>query len=81
MSFGGPAGTAGGLLDAFDDAQVAVDGLAEHSEGLLIAGAVMRGDRLVDAVELDDHHPLQYPGLVGLRRCAAGLVRQGRLAW
>src|ERR1043166_3519861 len=59
------------LLYAFDDAQVAIGTLAEHLQRFLVARAVMRRGRLVDAVELDDDDPLQQPRLIRFDGSAA----------
>src|SRR5713101_6841860 len=60
------------LCHAFDDAQVALGGLAEHLERGLIALAVVGRDSALDAVELDHNHALGNPGLVRFRRVPAG---------
>src|SRR5688572_23733507 len=58
------------LRDALDDADIALGAVAEQLERLLVRGAVVRRRGLVHAVELDHHHALVQPGLVGLRRRA-----------
>src|SRR5437764_1384069 len=55
-------------LYAFDDTQIAIGALAERFQRFLIAGAVMRRDRLLNAVELNDDDALQESRLVGFRR-------------
>ena len=42
------------LVDALDDAHVAVDRVAEHAQRLAVRGAVVGGERLRDAVEFPD---------------------------
>src|SRR5579872_5988782 len=59
------------LFDPFDNANVALAGLAERLERSLIVGAVVRGDGLLDAVELDQDGALRDALLVGLRRDAS----------
>src|SRR4029077_1525502 len=51
-------------LDAGHDAQVAVRAVAECAQCLLIGRAVVRGDRLLHAVELDEHAALIEPAFV-----------------
>ena len=47
-----------GSVHSLDDAHVALRGIAQRGERRLVAWAVMRGDRLGDAGELDQHGPL-----------------------
>src|SRR5260221_7088693 len=53
--------------NSFDDAQVAFAGVAQHAQRLLVARAVVRGDRLRDALELGHDGALVQPALVCLR--------------
>ena len=60
------------LRGAFDHAHVALDiAGAEHFERLFVGGRVVAGERLVQAVELDQHHALVHAGLVGFGRLVA----------
>src|SRR3984893_12981750 len=61
-----------GSVDSLDDAHVALRGIAQRDECRLIAGAVVRGDRLGDAGELDQDGALVDAGLIGLGSAAAG---------
>src|SRR5690349_23906114 len=79
-------------LDAGHDAQVAVGAVAEYAQRLLIGRAVVRGDRLLHAVELDEHAALieaafvydrgqparqdAAPGALQGRGCEPGVRRQ-----
>src|SRR5438552_4129725 len=55
------------LFGALDDAQVPIHGLAQHAERFLVGGTVVRGDRLCDAVELEQNGTLAETALVHLR--------------
>src|SRR2546422_4893452 len=57
--------------DAFAEAHVPLGGVAEHAQRFLVAGAVVRGDGALEAVEFHHHRALVDPVLVGLRRHAA----------
>src|SRR5208282_4896185 len=59
------------LCQAFDDAQIALGGLAEHLERGLIAVAVVRRNGAINAVELDHDDALGHSGLIGFRRVCA----------
>src|ERR1700733_274557 len=61
-----------GSVDSLDDAHVALGGIAQRDECRLVAGAVVRGDRLGDAGELDQDGALVDAGLIGLGSAAAG---------
>src|SRR5262245_22894393 len=50
-------------LHALDDAEVALGAVAERFERLVIVGRLVRGERLVHVVELDDHHALLHADL------------------
>jgi hypothetical protein len=56
------------LGDAFDDAYVAFDTIAEYLHGGLVGWAVVHAERLRQAVELDHDNPLINSSLIGLRR-------------
>src|SRR5258706_6633765 len=61
----GRGGAPGWSAHSFDDPHVALDRVAgQVLERLLVAGDVVRGERLLHAGELDQDHPLIYPGLV-----------------
>jgi hypothetical protein len=68
----GPASQRPRSGDPFDNAQIAFHGIAEHFELRLIARAVMRGGRFIDAVEFDQHHALLDAFFVSLGSGAAG---------
>ncbi len=57
--------------DAFDDADFPFGTVAQSGQRGLVGGAVMSGDSLLDAVELDQHDALLQAALVNLRRFAA----------
>jgi hypothetical protein len=59
-------------LDAFDDAQVALRRIPQGSKCGLVARAVMRGDRLGEAVELDQYGTLIDASLISLGRATSG---------
>src|SRR6476659_2433660 len=60
------------LGDALDHAHIPLDiASAERLKCFLVGGRVMAGDRLVDTVELDQHHALIDAGLIDFRRVAA----------
>src|ERR1700693_5391187 len=59
-------------VDSLDDAHVALRRIAQRDQRRLVARAVMRGDRLRDAGELDQHGALVDAGLIGLGGAAAG---------
>ena len=65
-------GTGGTSVDSLDDAHVTLRGIAECDERRLVTWAVVRGDRLRDAGELDQHGALVDAGLIGLCGAAAG---------
>ena len=44
--------------EPFDDAQVALDGIAEHFQRRLIARTIVSRRRFLDVVELDQHDAL-----------------------
>lgn len=46
------------LVDSLDDAQVPIDCLAQYAQRFLVCSAVVRRDRLRDAVELDQNGAL-----------------------
>jgi hypothetical protein len=46
------------LLNTLDNSKVAFDCFAKHTQGLLIVRAVMRGNRLCRAAELNEYHSL-----------------------
>src|SRR5690349_6761390 len=54
------------LFETLDDTKIAFGGLVENLERGLIALAVVGRDRLLDAVELDDHDALGDACLVDL---------------
>src|SRR5215831_19917214 len=49
---------------ALDNAQIAVDGVAEHAQCLLVFGTVMCGDGLRDAVEFCEDDALVEPTFI-----------------
>src|SRR5262249_55878614 len=59
------------LCQPFDDAQIALGRLPEHFERGLITLAIVGGGGFFHAVELDHHHALRDPRLIGLRGVAA----------
>src|SRR5690349_443487 len=62
------------LLQALNDADVAHGAVAERAQGFLVAGAVVAGDRLVEAGEFGDDQPLFHPGFIGRARVAAAEI-------
>jgi hypothetical protein len=62
------------VVDAFDDANVALRSIAQDSECGLVAGAVVGGNRLGEAVELDQYGALINPDLISFGNTAAGEV-------
>jgi len=60
------------VVDAFDDAHVVLRRIAQDIECGLVAGAVVSGDRLGEAVELDQYGALIYAGFISLGGVAAG---------
>ena len=58
-------------FDAFDNAQVPINGVPEYAQCLLIRSAVMRGDRLRDAIKLDEDDALLKPTFIDARGQAA----------
>jgi hypothetical protein len=71
-----PASRRGGTrLHAFDDADLADGAVAEGRHGLLVRGAVVRGDRLRNALELDDDGALLQAMFVDGDRLATGEER------
>src|SRR4029453_5557577 len=69
-----------GLRDAFNDAQIALGAVAQHAKRFLVARAVVRGDRLVHAVELDDDRTLHHAGFEHPRRLTPREETATRLA-
>jgi hypothetical protein len=53
------------LVDAFDDAEVALDAVGERHQRLLVCLALVCRDGLFKAVELDQNDALRDAGLVG----------------
>jgi hypothetical protein len=62
------------VVYTFDDANVALCSIAQDSECGLVAGAVIGGNRLGEAVELDQYGALINPGLISFGNAAAGEV-------
>ena len=62
---------ASGSVHAFDDAHIAFTRIAERGECLLIGRAVVGGNGLFDAVELDRNGALSDALLIGLDGAAA----------
>src|SRR5438128_5698983 len=60
-----------GLLHTLDDPQIAIGAPAKDLERGLIAFAVVGGRGLLNAIEFDDHDPLDKPGFVCFRRSSA----------
>src|SRR5262249_10012461 len=60
------------LCHRFDDAYVALGGVAQHLQCGLITGAIVGGDGLLHAVEFDDENALKHAIFVNLTRIAAG---------
>jgi hypothetical protein len=58
--------------DGLDDAQVAFGGISEHAQSSLVGRALVGGDGLVDAVELDQGRSLGYSGLEDPSRISPG---------
>jgi len=58
-------------VHAFDDAHVAFARVAEHGERLLVGGAFVSGNSLLNAIELDRNDALSDPFLVSLGRNAS----------
>ena len=52
------------VIDAFDNSNVALRSIAQDSECGLVAGAVVGGNRLSEAVELDQYGALINPDLM-----------------
>src|SRR6185437_8809149 len=72
ITFPAPAESARALRDAFHHPHVALAiAGAERFERLLVRGRVVTGERLIEAVELDQHHALVHAGFVGLGRLVA----------
>src|SRR5690349_3836168 len=59
-------------VDAFDDAEVALDAVGEGHQRLLLCLALVCRDGLFKAVELDQNDALRYSGLVGDDSTATG---------
>ena len=55
-------------FDAFDNAQVTIGSLPEYAKCLLIPRTVMRGDRLCDAIKLNEDDALIKPTFIDARR-------------
>src|SRR5262249_56757337 len=64
----GPAGS----VDAFDDAEVALEAVGEGHQRLLVCLALVCRDGLFKAVELDQNDALRDSGLVGDDSTATG---------
>ena len=75
------------LVRPLDNAQIAIDRLPQYAQGFLVPGTVVRGDRLRDAVELDEDRALTEATVIHLsgdparEETAAGLLerRAGQL--
>jgi hypothetical protein len=63
-----------GVFDTFDDAHVALRGIAQDSECGPVGGAVVGSNRLREAVELDHYGALIDPALISLGGAASGEV-------
>src|SRR6516165_11067014 len=63
---------AGRLCQRFDDANVALGGVAQHLQCGLIAGAVVSRDGFLHVVELEDDDALEQALFVSLGGVAAG---------
>ena len=61
----------GRSVDAFDDAEVALDAVGEGHQRLLVSLALVCRDGLFEAVELDQDDALRDSGLVGDDSAAA----------
>src|SRR5688500_17568710 len=59
-------------VDAFDDAEVALEAVGEGHQRLLVCLALVCRDGLFKAVELDQNDALRDPGLVGDDSTATG---------
>src|SRR5579871_6298340 len=59
-------------VDAFDDAEVALDAVGESHQRLLVCLALVCRGGLFKAVELDQNDPLRDSGLVGEDSTATG---------
>jgi len=59
-------------VDAFDDAEVALDAVGEGHQRLLVCLALVCRDGLFKAVELDQNDALRDSGLVGDDSTATG---------
>lgn len=59
-------------VDAFDDAEVALDAVGEGHQRLLVCLALVCRDGLFKAVELDQNDALRDSGLVGDDSTAMG---------
>jgi hypothetical protein len=64
-------GTNAGSGNAIDDPQIAIGAIAQDAQRLLIGRAIMRGNGLCDAVELDEDRALVDATLVDLLRQSA----------
>src|SRR5262245_13325992 len=64
----------GSVVYTFDDANVALCSIAQDSDCGLVAGAVIGGDRLGEAAELDQYSALVNLGLISFGNAAAGEV-------
>src|SRR5690606_39593770 len=51
-------------VEAFDDAEVALEAVGEFGQRLLVGRTLVRGDRLFEAVELDQDDALGDSGFV-----------------
>ena len=68
------------LLQPFDNAQIAYSTIAERLQSVLVSGAVMCRDGLLDAREFGDDDPFLQAGLVGHGGGAAGQKRPPKAA-
>lgn len=59
-------------VDAFDDAEVALDAVGEGGQRLLVGGTLVRRDGLLKAVELDQDGALGDPGVMRHDPAATG---------
>ena len=55
-------------FDAFDNAQVTIGCVPKYAKCLLIPRTVMRGDRLSDAIKLNEGDALIKPAFIDARR-------------
>jgi hypothetical protein len=60
------------VIDTLDDAHVAFCRIAQDSERCLVGWAVVRGDRLGEALKFDQHGAFIDAGFVRFRRATAG---------